>query len=26
MAEGSVGRDPSNTHFGCPPLFYAEVE
>ena len=26
MAEGTVGRDPSITHFGCPPLFYAEVE
>jgi lactate racemase len=25
MAEGTVGRDPSITHFGCPPLFYAEV-
>ena len=22
----TVGRDPSITHFGCPPLFYAEVE
>jgi hypothetical protein len=26
MAEQTVGRDPSITHFGCPPLFYAEVE
>ena len=26
MAEGTVGRSPSITHFGCPPLFYAEVE
>ncbi len=26
MAEGTVGRGPSITHFGCPPLFYAEVE
>ena len=26
MAEQFVGRDPSITHFGCPPLFYCEVE
>jgi lactate racemase len=26
MAEQTVGRDPSITHFHCPPLFYAEVE
>jgi len=26
MAEQVVGRDPSITHFGCPPLFYCEVE
>jgi hypothetical protein len=26
MAEGVVGRDPTVTHFGCPPLFYCEVE
>jgi len=25
MAEQVVGRDPSVTHFHCPPLFYAEV-
>jgi hypothetical protein len=25
MAEQVVGRDPSLTHFHCPPLFYAEV-
>ncbi len=25
MAEQTVGRDPSITHFRCPPLFYAEV-
>jgi hypothetical protein len=25
MAEQVVGRDPSITHFHCPPLFYAEV-
>ncbi|HEV2772766.1 MAG TPA: lactate racemase domain-containing protein [Thermoleophilaceae bacterium] len=25
MAEQVVGRDPSITHFGCPPLFYCEV-
>jgi lactate racemase len=26
MAEQVVGRDPSVTHFHCPPLFYCEVE
>jgi hypothetical protein len=26
MAEQVVGRDPSITHFHCPPLFYCEVE
>ena len=26
MAEQVVGRDPSLTHFHCPPLFYAQVE
>jgi lactate racemase len=26
MAEGTVGREPSITHFGCPPLLYAEVD
>jgi hypothetical protein len=26
MAEQTVGRDPSITHFGCPPLIYAEDE
>jgi len=26
MAEHVVGRDPSLTHFHCPPLFYCEVE
>ncbi len=26
MAEQVVGRDPSLTHFHCPPLFYCEVE
>jgi len=26
MAEQVVGRDPSVTHFHCPPLFYAEVD
>ena len=26
IAEDTVGRDPSLTHFHCPPLFYAEVE
>jgi len=25
MAQQVVGRDPSVTHFHCPPLFYAEV-
>src|SRR3954463_16041314 len=25
MAEQVVGREPSVTHFHCPPLFYAEV-
>jgi hypothetical protein len=25
MAEQVVGRDPSVTHFHCPPLFYAEI-
>src|ERR1700710_3182177 len=25
MAEQVVGRDPSLTHFHCPPLFYAQV-
>ena len=25
MAEDTVGRDPTLTHFHCPPLFYAEV-
>jgi len=25
MAEQVVGRDPSLTHFHCPPLFYCEV-
>ena len=26
MAEDTVGRDPSITHFACPPIFYCEVE
>ena len=26
MAEHVVGREPSITHFHCPPIFYAEVE
>jgi hypothetical protein len=26
MAEQVVGRDPTVTHFHCPPLFYCEVE
>jgi len=26
MAEQVVGRDPSLTHFHCPPVFYAQVE
>jgi hypothetical protein len=26
MAETVVGREPSVTHFHCPPLFYCEVE
>ena len=26
MAEQVVGRDPSLTHFHCPPLFYAQVD
>jgi hypothetical protein len=26
MAETVVGREPSITHFHCPPLFYCEVE
>jgi lactate racemase len=26
MAEQVVGREPSVTHFHCPPLFYCEVE
>jgi lactate racemase len=26
MAEQVVGRDPSLTHFHCPPLFYCEVK
>ena len=26
MAEQVVGRDPSVTHFHCPPLFYCEVD
>ena len=26
IAEATVGRDPSITHFGCPPLFLCEVE
>ncbi len=25
IAEQTVGRDPTITHFHCPPLFYAEV-
>jgi hypothetical protein len=26
MAEQVVGRDPTLTHFHCPPVFYAQVE
>jgi hypothetical protein len=26
MAEHVVGREPSVTHFHCPPLFYCEVD
>ncbi len=26
VAEQTVGRDPSITHFHCPPIFYCEVE
>jgi hypothetical protein len=26
MAEQVVGRDPTLTHFHCPPLFYCEVQ
>ena len=26
MAEQVVGRDPTLTHFHCPPLFYCEVD
>jgi hypothetical protein len=26
MAEQVVGREPSVTHFHCPPLFYCEVD
>jgi hypothetical protein len=25
MAQQVVGREPSLTHFHCPPLFYGEV-